>query len=62
VKDVIICQELIEKGKCEYIKDCPLCTMKTTVLAKADDDPEYYAEIWVQCSCGNCLSFDIPVN
>lgn len=46
----------------EYKKTCPLCTMTMIILSKADNWPEYYAEIYVQCQCGEYLNFELPVN
>lgn len=48
--------------KQEYTQECPTCNMDMTVITQRDNRPEYYAEIWVVCHCGEKLYFELPVN
>lgn len=55
--------EDIPKGyREEYSQECPLCTMKMTVLTQHDCFSEYQTEVYVQCQCGTYLQFILPVN
>ena len=55
--------EDIPRGLChEYNQICDFCGMTTTILTQRDNQPEYEAEVYVQCQCGNYIEFNLPVN
>jgi hypothetical protein len=43
----------------EYSKICDVCEMKQTILTQSSNFPEYKAEIYLQCSCGNYIEFNL---
>ena len=45
-----------------YHAKCPCCGLTQTLLTQQDNKPEYYAEVYLQCQCGEYLEFDLPVN
>lgn len=46
----------------EYIKTCDFCGLDQTILTQIDNFPEYEAEIYLQCQCGEFIEFLLPVN
>lgn len=55
--------EEIPKGlRYEYTKQCPCCLMEQKILTQHDNFPEYGAEIYLHCQCGEYIEFVLPVN
>ncbi len=54
--------EDIPKSKRHTYENTCECGKTYFILAQQDNDPEYYAEIYVECDCGQYVDFDIPVN
>lgn len=48
----------------EYISNCDKCSEEIRIKTQADNHPEYYATVYVQCN--NCnqweAQFSLPVN
>lgn len=38
------------------------CGERVEVSTQQDCDPEYYADVYVKCSCGRSVYFSLPVN
>lgn len=55
-------EDIAEGYRYEYMKPCPCCTMECKILTKRDDFPEYYTGVYVQCTCGEYIEFELPVN
>jgi hypothetical protein len=45
-----------------YLAQCPCCGITQTLLTQGENSPEYYAEVYLQCQCGEYLEFELPVN
>jgi len=46
----------------EYVSKCSVCSKEVKVVTQKDDQPEYYTDVSVLCSCGNYVAFELPVN
>jgi hypothetical protein len=55
-------EEVPEWDRYEYKIKCDVCSLITTVLTQEDDRPEYQTHVYVRCTCGNYLEFELPVN
>lgn len=51
-----------EHDRYKYSQTCLVCEMECVVLTQKDSFPEYYTNVYVQCSCGEYLHFELPVN
>ncbi len=58
----MIIDKINEGHRHEYKKDCDCCGLTQQILTKRDNFPEYYAEIYLRCQCGEYIEFDLPVN
>jgi len=45
-----------------YKARCKNCGKEHTLFTQEDNKPEYYTEVFVECSCGNRVLFQLPVN
>lgn len=45
-----------------YTQCCEKCGLRNKVVTQADDEPEYYTEVYTYCYCGHELRWDLPVN
>jgi lysyl-tRNA synthetase class I len=45
-----------------YSESCLNCGKVIEVSTQKDDCPEYYTEVYVKCSCGHYVEFNLPVN
>ncbi len=54
--------DIPKKLRFEYTKVCTCCLKENTLLSQNDDLPEYYAEVFLKCVCGEYIEFDLPVN
>lgn len=61
-KCICISEEDIINSRQIYTQECPLCTLSINVITQRDDFPEYEAQVYVQCQCGNYIEFILPVN
>lgn len=49
--------------RAEYFTTCPCCKKEIKIFAQQDNDPEYYAIIYVVCmKCEELVKFKIPIN
>ncbi len=55
-------EDVCKLDRHEYTKNCELCGLKLEVFTQADNDPEYYTDIYVRCNCGEYIHFELPVN
>lgn len=55
-------KEIWEHHRHSYIKKCSCCDCEQEILTQRDDFPEYYAEIYLKCQCGEFIEFELPVN
>ena len=63
-------EEFKKSGKPEYYstistpyeKECAECHKKHVLYTQADEHPEYYAEVALECTCGEMVVFNLPVN
>lgn len=46
----------------QYQSECDQCNKSIIVETQKDDDPEYYAYVYVKCDCGGFTKFELPVN
>ncbi len=46
----------------QYQQECSDCKKSIIVETQKDDDPEYYAYVYVKCDCGGFVKFELPVN
>ena len=44
-----------------YTEKCE-CGKEIRVSTQRDRSPEYYTDVYVQCSCGKSVLFRLPVN
>lgn len=44
-----------------YINTCA-CGREQHIRTQKDDNPEYYTDIFIKCSCGEWIKFSLPVN
>lgn len=54
-------EDIEDYDKYIYTESCG-CGEKITVLTQRDVSPEYYTNVYVLCSCGDYVYFDLPVN
>jgi lysyl-tRNA synthetase class I len=47
---------------CKYIESCENCGRIIEVRAQEDNLAEYSTDIYIKCTCGNYVSFSLPVN
>ncbi len=45
-----------------YKETCSGCDKIYTIYTQDDDEPEYYTNIYLECSCGHYVDFSLPVN
>jgi cytochrome c1 len=45
-----------------YTEKCPACGTETEVSTQRDGNPEYYTGVYVRCTCGDSVAFNLPVN
>ena len=55
-------EDIPECNRFSYEKECDLCAQPMAICSQEDNRPEYHTQIYVQCSCGNYLEFELPVN
>lgn len=47
----------------EYTQKCSNCSKSVSLRTQADDDPEYYTDVFLECQkCGEAVRFYLPVN
>lgn len=46
----------------EYCNTCDCCGLEQKILSQRDNFPEYEAEVYLQCQCGDFIEFILPVN
>ena len=46
----------------EYKKTCDGCGKEHSVFTQAENCPEYYTDVALQCDCGEYVMFNLPVN
>ena len=46
----------------EYEEECTSCGKKHYLQTQEDKNPEYYTEVYLRCSCGQDVLFNLPVN
>ena len=44
-----------------YSKECT-CGKEHLVSTQKDEAPEYITEIYIKCTCGESVPFELPVN
>ena len=44
-----------------YTETCS-CQREIEVSTQRDNNPEYYTEMFVRCTCGKSVAFSLPVN
>jgi hypothetical protein len=49
------------EAACTYSRKCE-CGNIIEVSTQKDDEPEYYTDIYVRCSCGKSVLFMLPVH
>jgi hypothetical protein len=51
-------------GGCDqtYSERCSDCGRIHEVSTQRDQNPEYYTDIFVRCTCGGSVEFNLPVN
>ncbi len=54
-------EEIPTGWRVEYFKECPCCSIETIVLTQGGEG-EYKTEIFIRCTCGEYLEFNLPVN
>jgi len=54
-------EEISEFNQYEYTQECT-CGKKHQILTQRDDYPEYETDIYVLCTCGEYVPFELPVN
>lgn len=55
-------EEIPEGQRTEYKQICPCCSWERKLLTQSSNFPEYEAEVYLQCECGEWLEFILPVN
>jgi ribosomal protein L31 len=45
-----------------YKAKCNKCGNEIEVSTQKDGSPEYYTDVFVRCSCGGSVHFELPVN
>lgn len=45
-----------------YKSKCKKCGIEIEVSTQQDKYPEYYTDIFIRCSCGGSVHFELPVN
>lgn len=45
-----------------YHAACFSCGSTLEVQTQSDECPEYYADVYVKCTCGEFVKFKLPVN
>ena len=56
-------EEIKELFRHEYTAKCEKCGKTITVLTQGEDNcPEYWADVYVKCDCGNFVLLSLPVN
>ncbi len=55
-------RDIPEGLRYEYEEQCPCCENVLTVRTQCDNYPEYITEIFILCSCGEYIEFNLPVN
>lgn len=46
----------------QYESECDQCEKSIFVETQKDNNPEYYADVYVNCDCGGFAKFELPVN
>lgn len=46
----------------KYEQKCDNCDHALTVRTQQDNYPEYYTDVYIQCSCDHWVKFTLPVN
>ncbi len=54
--------EIPKEYRYEYSKKCEVCDMESTLLTQNDNYPEYDTDVYLRCTCGNHILFELPVN
>lgn len=54
--------EIDRYSRYKFIEKCEICDLDITVFTQEDSFPEYYTNVYVKCTCGNCVLFELPVN
>ena len=45
-----------------YSETCKNCGKESRVYTQEDRNPEYYTAVYIECTCGEYLKFELPVN
>jgi len=45
-----------------YKESCKYCGKEHIICTQRDDSPEYYTDVYIKCSCGKFVEFNLPVN
>ena len=46
----------------KYTKKCENCGKEHSIYTQDDNNPEYYTDVYIKCSCGARIEFKLPVN
>ncbi len=55
-------EEIPEGSKDEEIKTCDVCGIYQKILTQYDDCPYFHKKIYLMCTCGNYIEFNIAIN
>lgn len=55
-------ENITRTNRYPYERVCDECNESVMIRTQKDEDPEYYTEVYVKCSCGDYVLFMVPVN